>query len=468
MKSKNNIVDMTTGSPTKHMIVFALPLLVGNIFQQLYNMVDSIVVGNFVGPDAIAAVGTCGSMNFFFFSLSSGLAIGIGIIVAQYFGAREEKLVRTTIANSFYVLGIVSVVISIIGWIICPYVLKLLQCPDSIMPDAVTYMRTTCYGIIFVAFYNGVASILRALGDSKSPLYFLILSSVLNLGLDLLFVLKFHWAVFGVAFATCIAQAISAIASLIYAYFRNPYFHLSKSELKPHRHIIMKSFKLGVPIALQNALISISMMSLQGVVNTFGPTVMSSYTISMRIEQLVQQPYSSLGSAITTFSGQNCGAGDFDRVKKGFHRGTLIALVFSLAILPIFEIFAPNIVGLFVQSTETEVIRIGSTGLRITCLAYFALGMIYVPRSVLNGCGDTNFALMNGATEVIGRILFSQLLTRITAITLFGKQIPIGYWGVWITTAFTWTLTAIVCLIRYKSGVWKKKSLISQNKETEA
>lgn len=456
---KNNVVDMTTGSPIKHLLVFALPLLIGNIFQQLYNMVDSIVVGKFVGPDAIAAVGTCGSMNFFFFSLSSGLAIGIGIIVSQYFGAKEEKLVRSTIANSFYVLGGVSIVISILGFIICPYILKLLQCPDAIMPDAVTYMRTTCCGIIFVAFYNGVASILRALGDSKSPLYFLILSSIVNLALDLLFVLKFGWGVLGVALATIISQAVSAITSLIYAYFKNPYFHLTKQELKPHRTIIVKSFKLGVPIAMQNALIAISMMSLQGVVNTFGKEVMASYTISMRIEQLVQQPYSSLGAAITTFSGQNCGAGNFDRVKKGFHRGIFIVLIFSMIMLVVFQLLAPQIVQIFVKAVEEDVIRIGSTGLRITSIAYFALGMIYVPRAVLNGCGDTGFSLINGITEVAGRIIFSQILTRIAFIPLFGHQIPLGYWGVWVTTAFTWIITAIVCLIRYKTGVWKKKGI---------
>ena len=187
----SNITDMSVGSPSKHLLKFSFPLLIGNIFQQFYNMVDSIVVGNFVGPNAIAAVGTCGSMNFFCFSLSSGLAIGIGIIIAQYFGAKDDKNVRKTIANSIYVLGFATIIISILGFCICPFVLKLLNCPENILPDAVIYMRTTCCGIIFVVLYNGVASILRALGDSKSPLYFLILSSIINLVLDLIFVIVF-------------------------------------------------------------------------------------------------------------------------------------------------------------------------------------------------------------------------------------------------------------------------------------
>lgn len=456
----SNITDMSVGSPSKHLLKFSFPLLIGNIFQQFYNMVDSIVVGNFVGPNAIAAVGTCGSMNFFCFSLSSGLAIGIGIIIAQYFGAKDDKNVRKTIANSIYVLGFATIIISILGFCICPFVLKLLNCPENILPDAVIYMRTTCCGIVFVVLYNGVASILRALGDSKSPLYFLILSSIINLVLDLIFVIVFKWAVFGVAIATVIAQAISGIVSLIYAYRKIDYFKLTKKELKPNFHIIISSFKLSIPIALQNCLISVSMMVLQGVVNTFGEKVMASYTIVMRIEQLVQQPFSSLGTAITTFSGQNLGAKKIERVKQGYHRGILISFIFFVFIFVVFQLLSKYIVGFFVK--DDEVIRIGSIGLRITSCFYFSLAMIYVPRSVLNGCGDTSFAMINGATEVVGRIVFANILTKISSITLFGHIIPIGYWGIWLTTAITWTLTAIVCIIRYKSGIWFKKSVVAQ------
>lgn len=456
----SNITDMSVGSPSKHLLKFSFPLLIGNIFQQFYNMVDSIVVGNFVGPNAIAAVGTCGSMNFFCFSLSSGLAIGIGIIIAQYFGAKDDKNVRKTIANSIYVLGFATIIISILGFCICPFVLKLLNCPENILPDAVIYMRTTCCGIVFVVLYNGVASILRALGDSKSPLYFLILSSIINLVLDLIFVIVFKWAVFGVAIATVIAQAISGIVSLIYAYRKIDYFKLTKKELKPNFHIIISSFKLSIPIALQNCLISVSMMVLQGVVNTFGEKVMASYTIVMRIEQLVQQPFSSLGTAITTFSGQNLGAKKIERVKQGYHRGILISFIFFVFIFVVFQLLSKYIVGFFVK--DDEVIRIGSIGLRITSCFYFSLAMIYVPRSVLNGCGDTSFAMINGATEVVGRIVFANILTKISSITLFGHIIPIGYWGIWLTTAITWTLTAIVCIIRYKSGIWFKKSVVLQ------
>lgn len=447
--NKSNITDMTVGSPTKHILKFTVPLLIGNLFQQLYNMVDSLIVGNFVGANALAAVGTCGSVNFLFFSLTSGLAIGIGVIVAQYFGAKNDEKVKSTIANSFYVLTISSIVVSLLGIIFAPLILRILQTPSSIINDSIIYMRTTCAGIIAIAFYNGVAAILRALGDSKTPLYFLILASVINVVLDLLFVLTFNWSVFGVALATIISQLICALGAFFYAFKKVPYFKLTKKQLQAHKIIILQTFKAGVPLALQNALIALSCMVLQGVVNSFGETIMAAYTIIMRIEQLVQQPYSSLGMALTTYSGQNMGAGDLVRVKKGLHRSTLIVLIFSIVLIPIAWCFSKNIVGFFIK--ETEVIDIASKALKITSLFYFGLGMIYVPRAILNGAGDTGFAMINGLSEVLCRIIFSQILTR---IPLF------SYWGIWITTGFTWATTAIVCIIRYKTGKWRTKSLI--------
>lgn len=446
---KSNITDMTVGSPTRHILLFAVPLLIGNVFQQLYNMVDSVIVGNYVGANALAAVGTCGSMNFFCFSLSAGLSIGIGIVVSQFFGAKNERMVRLTIGNAVFILTVASVIVSVLGFAVCPHVLRLLNCPENILPDSVIYMRTTVCGIIFVAYYNGVASILRALGDSKSPLYFLILSSVVNLALDLVFVLCFGWAVFGVALATCISQAVSAVASAVYAYRRIDYFRLTKSEIHPDGKIIKSSLKIGIPVALQNCMISISMMVLQGVVNTFGEVVMASYTIVMRVEQLVQQPYSSIGAAITNFSGQNLGAGRPERVRQGFFRGTLIVLAFSIAVLPVFWLLGDKIIGVFVRG-ETEVIAIGSKALRITSVCYFMLGMIYVPRAVLNGCGDSGFAVINGVMEVVGRIGFAPILTRIPSL---------GFWGIWVTTGITWTITAVSCVLRYKTGIWRRKAV---------
>ncbi|MBQ7774834.1 MAG: MATE family efflux transporter [Lachnospiraceae bacterium] len=450
--NNRNVTDMTVGSPAAHIVKFTLPLLLGNLFQQLYNMVDSIVVGNFVGADALAAVGACGSMNFLFFSLSSGLAIGIGIIVAQFFGAGDEKNLRYTIANSIYVLAGAAIMVSVLGIVLCPAILRLLQTPDTIIGDSIIYMRTTCAGILFIAAYNGVAAMLRALGDSKTPLYFLILSSIINVVLDLYFVLALDWGVFGVAFATIIAQAVSAITCMIYAYKKVEYFRLTKQQLQVKPQIILNSIKIGVPIALQNSMIAVSCMVLQGVVNTFGETIMASYTIIGRIEQIVQQPFSSLGTALTTYSGQNMGAGKTERVKKGFRQATIMVLIFSICLIPVAYLFGEQIIGIFVK--EADVIEIGAKALRINSLCYFGLGMIYVPRAVLNGCGDTGFAMINGLTEVACRVLYSNVLTRIPIL---------GYWGIWLTTGATWVTTAMVCVGRYLQGKWSKKALVKSN-----
>ena len=449
--NNTKITDMTVGSPMGHILKFAIPLLVGNVFQQLYSMVDSIVVGNYVGANALAAVGTCNSSVFLFFALTSGLAMGMGIIVAQYFGAKKDELVKKTIANGAYVLVVASIVVGLLAYILTPILLRVLQTPDIIIEDSIIYMRTSCVGILGIALYNGIAAALRALGDSKTPLYFLFLSSIVNILLDLWFVLGFNLGVFGVALATVLSQYVSCIACAVYASKKVSYFHFRRQELKPERHIIVNSFKLGVPIALQNSLIAISMMVLQGVVNGFGTAVMAAYTVVSRVELFVQQPYGSLGNAITNYSGQNMGANHQDRVKKGFKVSTVIALVFSLALIPIAFLFGEAIIGIFVK--EAEVISIGAKALRINSLCYFALGMIYVPRAVLNGCGDTGFAMINGITEVLCRIVYSNVLTRIPIL---------GYWGIWVTTCVTYITTAIICCGRYFRGKWKIKGLVKE------
>jgi len=444
-----SVTNMTTGSPAKHILKFALPLLLGNLFQQFYNMVDSIVVGNHEGADALAAVGTCGSTNFLFFSLSSGLAIGIGVIVSQFFGAGDEKRVRATIANSLYVLVFAALTVSIIGYLAAPTVLKFLNVDETIIQDSIIYMRTTCIGIVGIALYNGVSAILRALGDSRTPLIFLALSSVINVVLDLVFVLNLGLGVFGVALATIIAQAVSAIGCILYAYYSIPYFKLTIREMKPDARIILQSFRLGVPIALQSSMIAVSCMVLQGVVNNFGKTVMAAYTITARIEQLVQQPYMSLASAVTTYSGQNIGAGKIDRVKQGFKESVLIVLCFSILMIPVMYLGGESIVRLFCKNNP-DVLMIAKKALRITSLCYFGLGMIYMPRGLMNGCGDAAFSMINGISEVACRVIFAKVFTSIASI---------GFWGVWLTTGATWTVTAGVCMIRYFQGVWQHKKV---------
>ncbi len=450
MEKTKRITDMTQGSPWHHIITFSMPLLVGNLFQQFYNLVDSLVVGNYVGADALAAVGTCGSLGFLFFSLSSGLAIGIGILASQFFGARDEEMIRATIANSVYILVIAGTAVSLVGYFGASWLLHLLRVPEEVFAMSLTYLKVTSLGIVAVALYNGVAALLRALGDAQSPLYFLILSCVMNIVLDLAFVLYLNMGVYGVALATIISQLFSFLVSVVYAWKKVAYFRLSREEWRPHWRIVVRCMNLGVPMALQNALIALSTMILQGVVNSFGQTVMAAYTVMGKVEQLVGMPYGALGTAITSFAGQNLGAGKIDRVKQGYRVSWLLVLGLSIAMLPFFWLLGGKIVQCFVN--DADVIAIGAKALRINSLFYFPLGMIYIPRGLLNGCGDARFSLINGAAEVICRIIFASVLVRIPGV---------GYWGIWLTQGLTWTVTSLVCIHRYAKGGWQKLTLVS-------
>ena len=445
---KKAVYSMTEGSPTRLLLKFTLPMLIGNLFQQLYNMVDSIVVGRFVGANALASVGATGSLNFLFFAMSFGIAAGVGVVVSQYFGAGKMDMVEKSIINGMYLLAVVSAVMGLIGIISARWILVVLDTPEIILDDAVVYMRVSCAGILAIAAYNGVASVLRALGDSETPLYFMVVACFINIGLDLLFVITFQWSVFGVAFATVIAQLVAAAGAFCYALYKIPYFRIQKEHRRVRTDIISRCFTLGLPIALQNSLIAFSCIFLQKVVNGFGENVVAANTALGRIEQLVQQPYSSLGAAITTYTGQNIGAGKIDRVKQGYRVGFWCAVIFSLLMLIPAQFFGDEVIHIFVE--DPEVIAIGAKGLSITSFFYFFLGMIYVARSVLNGAGDALYAMINGLMEVIGRVGFAVPLTKLPFI---------GMWGIFFTTGLTWALTGIVSMHRYYKGKWQFKGI---------
>ncbi|MDE6983886.1 MAG: polysaccharide biosynthesis C-terminal domain-containing protein, partial [Lachnospiraceae bacterium] len=334
------------------------------------------------------------------------------------------------------------------GILTARWALEALDTPAVILDDAVVSMRVSCAGILAIAAYNGVASVLRALGDSKTPLYFMVAACFINIGLDLLFVVVFEWSVFGVALATVIAQLVAAAGAFAYALYKIPYFHIKRENRPVRRDIIARCFTLGLPIALQNALIAFSCIFLQKVVNGFGESVVAANTALGRIEQIVQQPYGSLGAALTTYTGQNIGAGRIDRVKQGYKAGFWSVVAFSIVMLIPCQLLGEQIVGVFV--TDPEVIAIGARGLAITSCFYFFLGMIYVARSVLNGAGDAAFAMINGLMEVAGRVGFAVPLTRIAFI---------GVWGIFLTTGLTWALTGIMSMGRYHRGKWEFKGI---------
>lgn len=442
---------MTKGNEVSLLLKFSLPMLVGNIFQQFYNMVDSVIVGNYVGKNALAAVGMTGSLNFLYFALCNGFATGAGVLMSQYFGSQNEKRVKDTIGNAVYLMLGMGVLMSIISVLLSRPILHLLNTPDVIFEDALLYTRIVCGGLLSVVLYNGIAAMLRALGDSRTPLIFLIIASIINVIGDFVLVLAFDMGVAGVALATVLAQALSAIGCIIFAVLKNPYFQLSRENCRPDKLLIGKMLKLGIPFGAQGSLIAVSCVALQSVTNQFGENVIAAFTATSRIEQLVQQPYTSLGTAVATFAAQNLGAGKIDRVRKGYRRAGLIVVVFSLFMCMLMYLFGDNFIRFFVK--DADVVAIGGRAVRITSLFYIPLGMIYVARNLLNGAGDSSFAFVAGIVEVVGRVGFAVVFSKIPSL---------GYWAVWSTTGLTWMITGVVCMLRYAQGKWKKISIVEK------
>ena len=334
-------------------------------------------------------------------------------------------------------------------------ILQMLQTPYEIMPDSLSYVRIMCVGIVFVSLYNFISSMLRALGDSKTPLYFLIVSCILNVGLDIFFVRNLGFGVRGAGIATVISQLLSGAGCFIFAIKKNPYFKFDKEDFRIDRHLMLSVIKLGVPLSLQFAMIAVSCMALQRVVNSFGAVAVAAFTATSRMEQIIHQPYQTLGTAISTYTGQNYGARKNDRIVEGYRKALLFMAVFSLCMLPVMQLGGKFFVSIFVK--ESDVIDMGAQAVRITSIFYAFLGMIYVIRGVLNGLGDAFFALLNGLVEVIGRFTVPILLTTIPAI---------GLWGVWWSTGVVWFLSGFTAWLRYRS--YKKKIFGAEGRTVEA
>jgi len=448
---KSNIINMTVGNPTSLIIKFSIPMLIGNLFQQLYNLVDSVIVGQYVGANALAAIGATNSVTFLFFALCNGIGSGGGIITSQSFGRGDKNEVKACITNTAYIMLVFPIIVGATALLLSRPLLTLLDTPEEIMADSLSYMRIMCVSIVFVSLYNFASSMLRALGDSKTPLYFLIFSCILNAGLDILFVYGFKMSVTGAGIATAISQFISGVTCLLYALKKNEYFKIEKEQMKFNRSIAGRIIRLGVPLSLQFSLIAISCMALQKVVNSFGEVAVAAFTATSRMEQIIHQPYQTLGTAISTFTGQNFGAGKHERVAQGYKKSMTIMAIFSLIMLPIMQFFGEYVIRIFVS--DAPVVEMGAKALRISSLFYICLGTIYVVRGVLNGLGDAFFALLNGIVEVIGRFTVPIILTGISAI---------GLWGIWWSVGIVWTLAGGSALIRY---LYYKKKTGLQNKE---
>ena len=441
-------VDMTSGSPVRLLVRFSIPLLIGNLFQQAYTLVDRIIVGRFVGDTAFSAIGATNALSLMFMSMCMGAAIGTGVVVSQYFGAKKEKGTAAAIANGSYACILISLAMTLIALVSTKPILHLLNTPEALMPDALTYMYIFIGGLLAVSAYYTPFSILRALGDAKTPLIFLVVCSLLNIALDLLFVVGLKSGVAGAAIATVLSEALAAAACIIYAFRKVPQFRQAVKYRAVSKNLIEKTLRVGVPTGLQYALIYVSSIVLQRIVNGFGETVIGAFTATTQIELLVQQIFAALGAAIVTYTGQNMGAGRYDRISQGVSAAMKISAVVSAALL-LFWLFGRPIMSIFV--TNSEIISVAANGIRITSLFLMSLGGVQILRYMLNGAGDSVYALMNGGVEVAARVVFAFALTAIPFI---------GMWGIWLTTGLTWAVTALFALARYKKGAWKSKKLV--------
>ena len=436
--------DMTSGSPMKIITLFAVPMFVGNVFQQVYNMVDSIVVGNFVGPNALAAVGTCGGAFNLILALIVGLTSGMSVVVAQYFGAKNYAMVKRTFISAIIVNMSVGVGVTVLGVLLARPLLLLLGTPEDIMEDAVTYLTIMFLGTLANCMYNGMSSVLRALGDSVIPLLILVAASLTNVGLDLLFVLSFGMGVAGVALATVLSQLISAILCIIYVFIKLPMLRFKKKEFYADRAVVREIVRIGVPAALSSSGVSISVMFMQRAINAYGSTVIAAYTSGNRAEQLGMCLSFSIGASVGTFCGQNIGAKNFERVKRGLHAGYIICFTYTIIVGVLMFDFSDFLSRMF--SSDETVIEISSECIRVVALFAPMLGLVFLFQNFLRSAGDVTPTVWMSISEIVAR-----------SVLAFTFSALFGYHGIWWATPVGWTGSALIGYIRYRSGKWKKK-----------
>lgn len=449
---------MITDHPGKALFFFALPMILGNLFQQFYNTVDSIIVGQFVGEEALAAVGASYSLTTVFIMIAIGGGIGASVITSQYLGARYYRKMKTSVYTALISFLTLSVILSIIGLFFNRAILTSLNTPENIMSDAVLYLEIYFLGLPFLFMYNILSSVFNALGNSKTPLYLLIFSSLLNILMDLVMVKGFHMGVAGVAIATVFAQGLSAVISfcLLMKTLKH-YREEGREEEKQQIYdfsLLGNMIKVALPSMLQQSIVSIGMLLVQSVVNGFGSAVLAGYTSGMRIESICIVPMIATGNAVSTFTAQNLGAGQPDRVKKGYHAGMGIVAGFALFICVTLTAFHDNIIHAFLESgSDQAAFETGNAYLSFIAFFFVFIGLKAITDGVLRGAGDVVVFTLANLINLGIRVAFS-----------FGMAGVIGVQAVWIAVPIGWAVNYLISLTRYLSGKWTKKKLIQEAK----
>lgn len=448
-------VDMTEGKPWKQIVIFTFPMLIGNVAQQLYNTVDSIVVGKYVGDNALAAVGSASPIFNLLLVLFVGIAMGAGIMVSQYFGSRDRENLSKTIGSSITLTAVASALLMIVGTLAIRPVLVLLDTPPSIIDWCTSYLMILLWGIAGLAYYNILCGILRGLGDSLSALVYLLVATVLNIVLDVWFVAGFGMGVAGVALATVIAQLVSAVLCILKLRKMTEFFDLKKEYLKPDRENIFTVIRLGLPSGLTQAIFSLAMVVVQSLTNSFGEMIIAANVIIMRVDGFAMMPNFSFGTAMTTYAGQNVGAKQYDRVKRGAGQGTLIAVCTSAVITGLILLFGPYLMGIFTNTLELA--QLSADMMKILAVGYIAMAVTQSLSGVMRGAGDTVTPMwISLFTTVAVRVPLAYGLVYLTRT----EELPQGrYESLWISLLTSWVLGALITFIFYKVGRWKKKAL---------
>ena len=436
--------DMTAGVPWKQILIFAVPLFVGNVFQMLYNMVDAVVVGRFVGIKALAAVGASGPGYSLIISLINGFCSGASVIIAQLFGSGDRRKVRSAYITTWKVLLLIGAVFTVLGLVFCGPILKLLGTPEDVYPGARTYLILMSAGILATCLYNGMASFLRSIGNSFIPLIALVAASLANIVLDLVLVLFAGLGVVGVAAATVVSQLLSGIYCLLYVHRKMPEMKFSPAEFRVDPEVAHEMIRVGLPATFSTVVVTVSTMFIQAAVNHYGSTVVGAFTVGNKVENICFCLAFAIGMATGVFCGQNIGAGDYERTIQGFHAGIRISLVYSCVMGGLAFVFTPQLIRLF--SGDPEVFQVAVPLVRITVCFGPVLGVVFVFQHFLRNVSDVRPTVVMSFAEILSRGIFPFMLSS-----------WLGYFGIWWATPIGWTLSMLIGLIRFLSGKWKGK-----------
>ncbi len=430
--------DLTKGNPAKLILYFSIPLLIGNLFQQFYSMADTFIVGRTISVDALAAVGCTGSISFFIIGFAQGLTAGFSIITAQRFGANDLEGMRKSVVSSSILSAVITVILTAVSVSLARPILVAMNTPSNLLEDAVSYISVIFWGIVTSVLFNLLSNIIRALGDSVTPLIFLVIACILNIILDYVCILVFHMGVAGAGWATVVSQLFSGLLCLVYIGKKLPILHLRPSDWKVGWSFHLDHLKVGLPMAFQTSIIAIGSIALQSALNNLGSTAVAAYTAAQKIDNLAVQPMASFGVTMATYTAQNYGAGDMQRIRRGVRQCGIISVIFSILAALIVILAGRFFVGLFVGSENTEVIDLAMVYLVINGAMYFVLALLFVYRNALQGLGKTFVPTLAGVMELLMRIF--------VAFTLAST---LGFAGACMANPAAWIGATIPLAIAY-------------------